>query len=371
MSGGSRFYSAVVPWSVTVNGKVDSSGDYSVYFSDLWNFPSPRPYPHPLQPTGAQLSRVIGNTQVVTVRSVSGTTVIEKSGPVAYIYGSYPSRTEKSSSEPETGKLLAKAYRKFGSGPFNAATFLGEFHQSAHMIAKRANQIGAAASAVAKGDVRGLEQALGISLSRRSSARLRNSPVQNRLADNWLEYTYGWKPLVQDVYGALQAYQKGLTQGGRRISASSGGQPRPKTRLARSNDAVALNSKRLTSSAYVSGTVSNPLARSLNELGLLNPAALAWELLPFSFVADWFLPTGDILTALTAGIGISGLSACTTSESRTTTYFGPGIYQVTLGVDRKTVMGLADASFDYIDAGVDSYARAVTSVALLQQIFRR
>jgi hypothetical protein len=33
-------------------------------------------------------------------------------------------------------------------------------------------------------------------------------------------------------------------------------------------------------------------------LGLYDPAGLAWELLPFSFVADWFVPIGNYLENL-------------------------------------------------------------------------
>jgi hypothetical protein len=41
------------------------------------------------------------------------------------------------------------------------------------------------------------------------------------------------------------------------------------------------------------------------RLGLLNPAEVIWELVPFSFVADWFLPIGDYLSALDAPMRFS------------------------------------------------------------------
>jgi hypothetical protein len=34
--------------------------------------------------------------------------------------------------------------------------------------------------------------------------------------------------------------------------------------------------------------------------GLTDPASVAWELIPFSFVADWFVPIGDTLRAIHA-----------------------------------------------------------------------
>lgn len=36
------------------------------------------------------------------------------------------------------------------------------------------------------------------------------------------------------------------------------------------------------------------------RFGLLNPLEVIWELVPLSFVADWFLPIGDYLSALDA-----------------------------------------------------------------------
>lgn len=45
--------------------------------------------------------------------------------------------------------------------------------------------------------------------------------------------------------------------------------------------------------------------RALNQLGLANPLALAWELTSLSFVVDWILPIGQVLNALTASAGLS------------------------------------------------------------------
>jgi hypothetical protein len=39
-------------------------------------------------------------------------------------------------------------------------------------------------------------------------------------------------------------------------------------------------------------------------LGLTNPIALAWELVPMSFIINWFISIGDTLNALDAGVGL-------------------------------------------------------------------
>lgn len=56
---------------------------------------------------------------------------------------------------------------------------------------------------------------------------------------------------------------------------------------------------------------------SAQSLGLLDPLTLAWELIPFSFVVDWFLPVGTYLSQLTA---LNGLTLMNGFTSYTTDY---------------------------------------------------
>jgi hypothetical protein len=51
--------------------------------------------------------------------------------------------------------------------------------------------------------------------------------------------------------------------------------------------------------------LSSPHLSELQQLGLTNPALVAWELVPFSFVFDWFIQVGDWLTGLTALQGVT------------------------------------------------------------------
>jgi hypothetical protein len=60
--------------------------------------------------------------------------------------------------------------------------------------------------------------------------------------------------------------------------------------------------------------MDNPLLAQAANLGLTNPAALAWELVPFSFVADWFVPVGDYLNCLDAALGYSFLGGSKTER---------------------------------------------------------
>lgn len=52
-------------------------------------------------------------------------------------------------------------------------------------------------------------------------------------------------------------------------------------------------------------SISDPILYRTNQLGLVNPAAVAWELVPFSFLVDWFIGVGSWLNGLTDFVGLS------------------------------------------------------------------
>lgn len=52
-------------------------------------------------------------------------------------------------------------------------------------------------------------------------------------------------------------------------------------------------------------SVNNVAATELQKLGLINPAEIAWESMPWSFVIDWILPVGTWLRSLTSETGLS------------------------------------------------------------------
>jgi hypothetical protein len=58
-------------------------------------------------------------------------------------------------------------------------------------------------------------------------------------------------------------------------------------------------------------------------MGLENPLAVAWEVVPFSFVLDWWIPVGNILQAYSDARGLSfgsGYTSHRTSASVDTHY---------------------------------------------------
>ncbi len=138
-----------------------------------------------------------------------------------------------------------------------------------------------------------------------------------RFHKNWLEYKYGWMPLLQDVKLSAEFFAQ----------QTLGGRP-PRFSVQRKGSETTEWSKTTTyAPAYGGGSTSgtwtesllgkytcrqklmcevvNPRFNQLMQLGLTNPALIAWELVPYSFVFDWFYSVGDWLTGLTALQGVT------------------------------------------------------------------
>lgn len=109
----------------------------------------------------------------------------------------------------------------------------------------------------------------------------------------WLEAVYGWLPLMSDVKAGAEALAFNLNKPRKhtyRASIKVDGKARP------ANDIVTTASGRVRHSLRAQITLEEDPSLVAN-LQLDNPALVAWELVPYSFVADWFLPIGGWLEA--------------------------------------------------------------------------
>lgn len=181
---------------------------------------------------------------------------------------------------------LASLYEKAKNQHFNMAQFLAERKQTLSMFAEGVSRIASALRSVRRGRI--------------GTAMKQLFPgTTGQVANDWLMTQYGIKPLLSDLDGVARMLAE----------------PEPYQ-----YDIVSKRQKEfevptvhytdyfhgLDTSLSISGKVivkykarvrvKGGITRNVyTRLGFGNPVALAWELIPYSFVVDWALPIGDYL----------------------------------------------------------------------------
>lgn len=129
-------------------------------------------------------------------------------------------------------------------------------------------------------------------------------------ANAYLEYWYGWYPLVMDIFGLCELLNEGLkTQDQlfsvtRRVTESEPARPF----FTSDYDVKTTDTFDISAKATIWFKVTSSI-HALSELGLINPLSIAWELTTLSFVVDWLIPIGDWLQSLTAMAGTTVIDA--------------------------------------------------------------
>jgi hypothetical protein len=143
--------------------------------------------------------------------------------------------------------------------------------------------------------------------------------VADVAGSRWLELQYGWRPLISDVYNATALLQKGFEENDSDIVVRGSSQrviPLKKNPLVSSimPDLTVSGSMNYRYRYTVRLRVINEVLRAMTALGLTNPGSVVWELLPYSFVGDWFVPVGEWINSVTAFAGTTFVDACVTES---------------------------------------------------------
>lgn len=221
-------------------------------------------------------------------------------------------------SGPAALMAIGKLREAIAGSDFNAAISIGESGKAFDMITDSATRIYQALRRVRKGDVDGAALALtgakaqfaGV-ISKTTSKR-----ASQNIASNWLALQYGWLPLLKDVENAAQflAHHYNVPlQKVVRVSA--------KTRIGGGSSSTA-PSEVTAMKLYPFERVSiKAIIREKDVVqlaGLQDPLSLAWELLPYSFVVDWFIPIGNWLSARSLSSAVDGVFVTSTKLQNTT-----------------------------------------------------
>jgi len=265
--------------------------------------------------------------------------------------------------------LIGKLRDAIQGSDFNIGVFLAESNQTLGMIGSSAVNIARSISFAQKGNF--TEAFRAISQKRSVKGKIKTN--SRTAADLLLELQYGWVPLLKDVQSAAEflAHQTSV--------------PFQSRVVVRHRTRSPLNWGYLSPIGYgeESGQIVAYLSNvdSVSLSGLTDVASIAWEKLPFSFVADWFIPVGNYLSALGVARSLSGTFV--TTRRRTIRCDGATV-PAGSGID--FILGLSNYKYLSVDVtrtvssslsvplpsmkGLSkslTFRHAVTSLALLEQ----
>lgn len=319
---------------------------------------------------------------------------LEPNGTEQFLSTSLPASDLASAMDKANTKLLTKVK----ATSVNLAVAYAERNRTAQMVAKTATDLASALHNLRQGDFMGAARDLGIAakkVPKKKQDRFKREYTRNRakaLSSGWLELQYGWKPLLSDVYGAAEELAKKQASPHTEtvmVQHRVSQEVNYTSRYGSADDMKIIS--RFSGSRLLIVRKSVTIYRKpgapqdLFRLGILNPLVVAWELVPYSFVVDWFLPLGAWLETFDAHQGIEFLGGYQTVFERSSI---KGERAMSGTIDDSVLTGSAVASTEYINmnrtilrdlppVGLPrlkdprSVGHAANAIALLTQMFGR
>lgn len=234
---------------------------------------------------------LLQNPYSVTASIYNGTKGID---PVngSYIYPTFGHVDEFTSSDEN--ELLSRLATKVRGHSFNMSVAVGEGKQTVKLVVDTIHRIIGAVKALKSGRLDLALRHLGAPPPTRRQLTNYKRHYGNRtlvskdISGMWLEIQYGWRPLIGDVYEAMTAYAA-ITNKARKT--------RVNTSVSRSYQYVKFDDQYYKQWNSEKGSkriiyIMTEKLTTQRSLGLQDPRSVAWELTPWSFVVDWFIPIG-------------------------------------------------------------------------------
>lgn len=161
----------------------------------------------------------------------------------------------------------------------------------------------------------------------------------SEVADAYLEYRYGIRPMIIDAEQAVKAYNASLEHSGRRTARGSesssdsdtvvktssedytvdefDGSSLVSVTRSRSSEFRVSKSVTVSSRATVLYNLEPISLPALKVWGFYDIPLAMWELVPFSFMINWFVDVSTALAAWTPKIGVRELGSCVTTTTET------------------------------------------------------
>lgn len=257
---------------------------------------------------------------------------------------------------------------------------IAEFGQSLDMIANRAIQLRKFCLRLHRFDFRGAAREL------RMASVPKGTSVHKSFANNFIEYVFGWAPLIGDVWNAVQVLQGPVKDV--KVSGSANSKDHYVIQkvvddgpwgFIRVSDEIT-GTYRVRCAASI--RISNPNLWLANQLGLVNPLVVLYEKVPFSFVPNWLINLEEFLSQGTNFLGLTLLNPYSSESCKgIRVYRSRRLYlpdspeeqvregDFPVGIVQRT-LGLPSISLTLRPLKVQSWMRSLTQVSLLIQQLR-
>jgi hypothetical protein len=196
---------------------------------------------------------------------------------------------------------------------------IAEHGQATKMIYTRGKQLLELIGLIRRGDLVGAAAAL------KTSVVPKGASVKKSFAGNWLEYSFGWRPMLGDINNACSVLESPIKSIRPTGKAHSGPLVWKRTQGSLTNWQTTGYSEDTRSYMFFARSgcevvITNPNLFLFQSLGLANPMTVLWEVIPFSFVVDWFANVEQFLSSGTDWLGLGTTNAYYTTYVRCVGY---------------------------------------------------
>jgi len=218
---------------------------------------------------------------------------------------------------------------KAGNNDFNLGVTVAEGQKTVDYVAGIATKYAKAFGAFKAGKITKAARTLGIDPYEweRSATRV--------IAGSWLSFKFGWVPMLMDARSAAELVaRQEINRQKKAYKIEARFDERKSEDQILSDNPTWQRQRRATvntawtAKAWARLRVENSTLRAAAEAGITNPLAVAWELTPFSFVADYFMNIGNYIQSLHAFDGLTlldvGYSMATEVSGMMYQGLGPG-----------------------------------------------
>lgn len=224
-------------------------------------------------------------------------------------------------------KALNKLLQDVKEQRVNYCQFVAEMRQTTRLFATVVSKVTNLRRTVVEYALGHVSRDVAAENIRRTDKRFRqfsSKKLTGNVSSDWLAIQYGVVPLLSDVRGSAQNLAALAITRPEILTVRSVGN---ESMTYKEGVSFGIHTTKTTRTTYkCSFRVSNAFSKGLASTGFADPALLAWEVLPWSFVIDWFIPIGNYLGNLTATLGvdfIDGYVSHRTEQHSFSTYGNP------------------------------------------------